>query len=186
MGKGYRIHNQKALHFITFAVIDWVDIFTRQRYRDIVIESLEYCCRVKGLRVVAYCIMPNHLHLIVYCTGEDGLSAILRDFKKFTANRILESITGNPESRRIWLLRHFSWRGRMNPNNKHYQLWQQGDNHPIELYSHRFIEQKITYIHDNPVRAGWVYKPEQYPYSSAGWYANETGPLEVEVYHRFE
>lgn len=183
MKKGYRIYDQHALHFVTFAVIDWIDALTRKRYRDIVIESLQFCQKEKDLRIVAYCLMPNHVHIIGYCSGQIGLSEVLRDFKKYTANRILQSIKEEPESRRAWLLSHFAWRGKINPNNSNYQFWQQG-NHPIELSSHKFIQQKIDYVHRNPVRAGWVHKPEEYVYSSAGWYAYGTGLLEVEIYRR--
>src|SRR5699024_917061 len=104
-----------------------------------------------------------------------GLSDILRDFKKYTANQILKSIRRDPESRRVWLLKHFSWRGWLNPNNTNYQFWQQ-DNHPVELDSHYLIQQKIDYIHQNPVKAGWVLKPEHYLYSSAAWYIQQMGP----------
>lgn len=181
---GYHIYDQHAIHFVTFSVIDWVDALTRKRYRDLIIESLKFCRKEKQLRIIAYCLMPNHVHMIGYCRGYFGLSDVLRDFKKFTANQILQSIKTDPESRREWMLRHFSWRGEMNPNNTDYQFWQQG-NHPIELYSHKFIEQKIEYIHQNPVKAGWVNKPEDYVYSSARWYSCEMGPLEVEVYRRY-
>ena len=82
------------------------------------------------------------------------------------------------------MLNQFRIYGSQNANNTYYQFWQQ-DNHPIELTSHRFIQQKIDYTHQNPVRAGLVYRPEDYLYSSAGWYANSAGPLEVEVYSRY-
>ena len=61
---GYKIRNPAAIHFITFAVVEWVDIFTRKQYRDIVLESIKYCQAEKGLLLHAWCIMSNHLHLI--------------------------------------------------------------------------------------------------------------------------
>ena len=62
---GYKIRDQSAIHFITFAVIEWVDVFTRKQYADIVVESLKYCQDKKGLIVYAWCLLSNHIHLIV-------------------------------------------------------------------------------------------------------------------------
>ena len=86
---GYKIRNKKEVHFITFAVVESVDVFARREYRDIVIESLKYCQKDKGLLLHGWCIMSNHVHLIASAKNED-LSNILRDFKKFTSKRLLE------------------------------------------------------------------------------------------------
>lgn len=184
MGNGYKIYDQYTPHFITFSVVDWVDALTRKRYKDIIIDSLAFCQKEKQLSVIAYCLMANHVHLAVRAKGSIGLSAILRDFNKFTSNKILQSIQDKPESRRIWMLGHFAWRGKLNANNTHYQFWQQ-DNHPICLDSHKITQQKIEYIHQNPVKAGWVLNPEDYVYSSAAWYNHRSGPLEVDLYNEF-
>ncbi|MDX1638619.1 MAG: transposase [Balneolaceae bacterium] len=184
MNTGFRIYDQYGIYFITFALVNWIDALTRRRYREEIIDSLSHCQKQKGMRIVAYCIMSNHVHLVAYATGPSGLSELLRDFKKYTATQILQSIKRDPESRRSWMLDRFSWRGKMNPRNTRYQFWQQ-DNHPVNIESHYFMQQKIDYIHENPVRAGWVYRPEDYDYSSAGSYVDETGPLEVEIYRKY-
>lgn len=62
MGK-YRILEQQGLNYLTLTIVGWIDIFSRQRYRDIVIESLKYCQEHKGLHINAYVIMSNHVHL---------------------------------------------------------------------------------------------------------------------------
>lgn len=80
MPTGYQIVEQDKLHFITLQVVEWVDIFTRQKYRDIIIDNLSYCQNNKGLEIVAWVIMSNHIHLLVR-SEKEGLSAILRDFK---------------------------------------------------------------------------------------------------------
>ena len=99
---GYKIRNQAAIHFITFAVVEWVDIFTRKQYRDIVLESIKYCQAEKGLLLHAWCIMSNHLHLIASAKNSD-LSDILRDFKKFTSKEIIRAIPNNKqESRKVF------------------------------------------------------------------------------------
>ena len=163
---GYKIRNQAAIHFITFAVAEWVDVFTRKAYRDIVLESLKYCQAEKGLLLHCWCIMSNHLHLILSAKNHD-LSDILRDFKKFTSKQIIEAIKRNDhESREDWMLKIFREEGMKNSRNKNYQFWRQ-DNQPQELYSPAFIFQKINYTHNNPVEAGIVERAEHYLYSSA-------------------
>ena len=124
--------------------------------------------------------MSNHLHLVISAKNND-LSDILRDFKKFTSKQIIATIEANQhESRREWMLRIFREEGEQNIRNKTYQFWRQ-DNQPQELYSAAFIFQKINYIHNNPVEAGIVDKPEEYLYSSARNYfhTRKCGLLDV-------
>lgn len=166
---GYKIRDQQAIHFITFAVVEWVDVFTRQAYRDILIDSLRHCQQEKGLVLHAWCIMSNHVHLLA--SARDGkLSDILRDFKKFTSRQIIAAIQSNEqESRKDWMLRIFQQASEANTRNSTYQFWRQ-DNQPKECFSPAFTAQKIDYIHNNPVEAGLVEKPEDYLYSSARAY----------------
>jgi len=165
MSEGYKIRDQYAMHFITPSVVDWVDVFTRNTYRDIIIESLSFCIKNKALQLYGYVIMTNHLHLIV--KSENGtLSDTIRDFKKFTASNILEAIKQGSESRREWMLHRFEWNASQNKRNSDNQFWTH-DNHPEQIYTLDFFNQKLNYIHQNPVRAGWVYYPEDYVYSSA-------------------
>ncbi len=176
----YKIREQQGLNYLTLTVVGWIDIFSRQRYRDILLESLRYCREQKGLHVVGWVIMSNHLHLIVF-TETLELSHVLRDFKKFTAFKILESINNEPESRREWLMYMFKYFAAVNPNNRNFQFWQQ-DNHPIELWSLPVIWQKLNYIHDNPVRAGIVSDQTHYLYSSAiDYYCGRNGLLEIDL-----
>jgi len=179
----YKIHNQKGLYFLTLTTVGWIDIFTRAIYRDILVESLNYCIKEKGLVVYGYVIMSNHIHLIAQSESEtQSLSDIIRDFKSFTAKQIkrkLEDVkTG--ESRREWLTYLFSYFARGNQRNRTFQFWQ-SDNHPIELWSPKVIEQKLAYIHWNPVTAKIVMEPSHYIYSSASNYFLEKGILEVKV-----
>ena len=175
----YRIYDQQGLNYLTLTIVGWIDLFTRQRYRDIVIESLKHCQEQKGLHISAYVIMSNHLHLVAHTEGFE-LSHVLRDFKKFTANQMLKAIQEEPESRREWLLHLFKYFANVNTDNRHYQVWQ-GDNHPIALWSLPVIWQKIGYVHENPVRAGLVAQAAHYLYSSAGAYAGIPGILDVEL-----
>jgi putative transposase len=178
---GYKIRNKEGIHFVSFAVVEWVDVFTRKEYRDIVVDSLRYCQQQKGLVLYAWCIMSNHVHLIA-AAKENNLSDILRDLKKYTARKIIAAIENHPgESRKEWMLSIFRKQGEKSSRNKKYQFWRQ-DNAPMECYSPRFTVQKLTYIHNNPVEAQLVERPEDYLYSSAKAYRNHRneGLLQVE------
>ncbi len=178
--EGYKIRDQYAVHYITFAVVEWIDVFTRKAYSDIVLSSLKYCIDNKELKLHAWCIMSNHVHLI--CSSPAGnLSDILRDFKKFTSKAIIEAIEqSRNESRRNWMLWIFKKAGEKNSRNNHYQFWQQ-DNHPVWLESVAFTIEKLNYLHNNPVRAGIVEKAEEYMLSSArDYYYGKGGLLPIE------
>ena len=180
MKGGYKIRNQSAIHFLTFAVVEWIDVFTRKEYRDIVLDSLRHCQENRGLWLHCWCIMSNHLHLIMSAKNHD-LSDVLRDFKKFTSRKLVNAIEANmAESRRNWMLKIFRQHGEKNSRNTDYQFWRQ-DNRPQELYSAKFIFQKMNYIHNNPVVAGIVERPEHYLYSSAKdyFFGQKCGLLDV-------
>ncbi|MER2996132.1 REP-associated tyrosine transposase [Pontibacter populi] len=169
-----------GLYFLTMTVVDWVDIFTRPVYKHIIVDALKFCQEKKGLELYAWVLMSNHLHLIAAAAEGKSLSDILRDFKGFTSRKIVATIQEEPESRKQWLLHRFEFSAKLNPKVRHYKLWQDG-NEAKELISNNFIEQKLNYIHQNPVRAEWVDEPEHYRYSSARNYAGETGLLKVEL-----
>ena len=172
MAKTANLSNE--LFFITMTIVDWIDLFTRQIYFDMIIDNLSYCQNKKGLEVYEYVIMTNHLHMI--CLGnEKPLSDILRDFKTFTSKELVKLIKDNPEeSRKNWILKAFRQAGEKNPLNKKYQVWQ-NFNSPTLLDSPYLIDQKTAYIHDNPVVAGFVSEPYAYFYSSA----NPNSPLKT-------
>ena len=105
--------------------------------------------------------------MIIGRHGEESLEGIVRDIKKYTSIKIIEAIRSNPqESRKEFLLTLFERAGKENNHNTHYQFWQQ-HNHPIELGTNEMIDQRLDYIHNNPVEAGIVLSPEHYLYSSA-------------------
>ena len=96
----YFINDQNALYFLTFTVIDWVDVFTRKEYKLTITDSLNYCVENKGLTIYAWCLMSNHLHLVCRAKENFKISEVIRDFKKFTSKSILKLIQEIPESRR--------------------------------------------------------------------------------------
>jgi len=176
MSSGCKIGDQTGLYFMTFTVVGWVDLFSRKTYKDIVIESFKYCQAHKGLNLFAYVIMTNHIHLLASSEVGD-ISGFIRDFKNFTTKRFLEVIETTEESRRDWLKIVFDYHAKLKPKQSH-QIWIH-ESHPEHIYSQKFIEQKIDYIHNNPVRAGIVEYADDYLYSSARNYANRESPIEV-------
>lgn len=103
----------------------------------------------------AYCIMPNHIHLL-FRDNNENLAALLRDFKGFTSKKMIANIMEHPqESKRNWMLEMFKRAGEKSSNVKEYQFWQQ-NKQLIELWSTPVIKQKFNYIHNNPVKAGLV------------------------------
>jgi REP element-mobilizing transposase RayT len=179
MSTGYQIKDQEGLYYLTFQVVDWVDIFSRQVYRDIVIDSFKYSIEHKDLQIFAYVIMSNHIHLITN-SSIGRLSSTIGDIKKYTSKKIIETIQTINESRNEWLLNRFSFKAKQNSRNKNYQVWTH-ENHAIYLYSNEFIAEKLEYLHQNPVRAGIVVNPEDYLYSSARNYAELDSVLEIEL-----
>ncbi len=169
-------------HFITTTVVGWADALSREAYKDIIIDSLKYCQENKGLIVHAWVIMSNHLHLIVSATDGKQLPDIVRDFKKFTSRSLINAIDQNPqESRKEWLMNMFRFAGGNNNANEGHQFWQQ-DYHPIELSNEYLTRQRLNYLHENPVRAGIVWEPQHYKYSSADdYYNNKPGLLKLEM-----
>ena len=181
MSRKYKFHNPEGIYFISFAVVNWIDVFTRRDYKDIVVDSLQYCQKEKGLELFAWVIMTNHVHLLARAKEGHVLQDIIRDLKKYTSKQLITAIEeNNQESRKEWMLNAFQFAASKNSNNKNYQFWRQ-DNKPIEVWSNNVIDQKLDYIHENPVEAGFVDHPEDYIYSSARNYAELKGLLEIEL-----
>ncbi len=166
MGFKYKIHDQQAYYFVTFTVVDWIDVFTRDTYRNIFIDSVKYCQQHKGLVISAWVIMTNHVHMIIGSTG-NKIEDIIRDLKSYTSRHIrLEMTNATYESRKNWIMPILSKAGRSNTNNNDFQFWIQ-ENHPVEMSTPEMMQQRINYIHDSPVRAGFVVKPDHWRWSSA-------------------
>lgn len=178
MSRNYKFHNPEGLYFVSFAVVFWMDVFTRNDYKDILLESLSYCQQEKGMEISAWCIMTNHVHLVFRIIDGGKPQLVLGDFKRYTSKKLVNAIEQNfRESRKAFLLNQFKKAAKKSSNVQKYQFWRH-DNKPIELWSNSVINEKIVYIHNNPVEAGLVHYPEDYVYSSAKDYSGEKGLLE--------
>jgi len=171
MSRKYKFHEKEGAYFVSFATVNWIDVFTRAIYLAVMAESLDHCRKNKGMEIYGYCIMPSHVHLIFRSVLGDP-SGLMRDLKGFTSRKIMKTIQDNPlESRREWMLWMFERAGKKNSNVEHKQFWQQ-NNQPIEIWSLNVFEQKLNYIHNNPVESGFVTDPIDWKYSSARNYGN--------------
>ncbi|MBM3289183.1 MAG: transposase [Candidatus Hydrogenedentes bacterium] len=175
MRSRYRIADPDGLYFLTCTIVDWLPVFQSRPYFDIITHSLAFCRANKGMRLYAYVIMENHLHLVV---GAPDLSGVMRAFKGFTAREIvaLAEATG-----RTGLLNELMVRKKRTKESSQHQVWQEGS-HPQRIYDDDVLNQKIEYIHNNPVRRGYVDAPEHWRYSSArNYYVDDHSVLEIDA-----
>ncbi|MGL4596078.1 MAG: REP-associated tyrosine transposase [Bacteroidia bacterium] len=178
MSRKYKFHTYESIYFISFATVKWVNVFEREAYCNILISCLNFCVEQKGMEIFAWCLMPNHVHILFRSTIQRP-SDLIRDLKSFTSKQILKTIEETEtDERKESMLKIFSSAGLTNSNNKQYQFWQQ-DNQPLEIYSSHFFAQKLNYIHQNPVRANLVNQPDQWQYSSAKNYSGQKGLVKI-------
>ncbi len=176
--RGFKIRNQSAMHFLTFRVVFWVDVFTRKEFKDVFVDTLKFCVENKGLVLYEYVIMPDHVHLLV-SSKSSNLSGVVRDLKRTTSSKIRKILEQSGHSKFIWLKNLFKLASERNQRVDDFQLWEHSS-HPIEVVDLRMQNAIEKYIHNNPVKAGWVSKPEEYLYSSARNYFNLETVIEID------
>ncbi|MEN8247766.1 MAG: transposase [Bacteroidota bacterium] len=175
MGRKYKIRDSDRLYFVTFTVVEWLNVFADDNNIDIVIDSLNFCQQNKGLEVYAWVIMPNHIHMVIGRNGKLTLSQIIQDFKRHTSSKIRKYLQNDSGSIMYQIL---VMQGLGNTRNTDFQLWQQ-HSHPVEVSSDKMFDQRVDYIHMNPVKAGLVEFPVDWKWSSAIDYNEGKGFLEL-------
>ena len=178
MSRRYKFGDNDKLYFISFSVVHWIDVFVRNEYKDILIESWRFCQKEKELEIYGWCIMPSHIHMIVGTKGRP-LEKIIGEMKSFTSTRLRKAITEHPgESRKEWMIWMMERAGKKNGNNNDWQFWQQ-HNKPLEILNADMFYQKLNYIHRNPVEAGFVEIEEEWTYSSAKDFHGKKGLIDL-------
>jgi len=172
MGRSrYKFIEVEQPHFMTLTVLHWIPIFTRPETVQIVFDSLRYLM-IEGLKVHAYVILENHLHLIAQ---SEQLDRDIARFKSFTSKQLLAYL----QSKNIKsILEQLAFYKKAHKGDRQYQFWQEGV-HPEWIQNEEMMRQKIDYIHHNPVKRGYVDQAEHWCYSSARDYAGQQGLLEV-------
>lgn len=161
MPRNYRHYpDGRYLYFITSTIIHWIPLFLSHRYFTILIDAFIYCRQNKGLLLHAYVLMPNHFHIIASSESRTALPGILRDLKRYTSREVTRCLEEDGCRFQLRLLEQTA--GRSND----YRVWQEGY-HPEAIFTQRFFRQKLDYLHDNPVRKGYVRSAEEWLYSSA-------------------
>ncbi len=176
MGRSrYKIKERYYPYFITTSVVDGISLFAESELSEIVLNSLEYLQNELDITLYAYVLMHNHVHMVI--EGMD-LSGKLRKFKSYTARKIIDLIK---ERNRTLILRKLSMNKHDHHKDSEYQVWQEGF-HPKQINSLEMMTQKIEYIHYNPVKAGFIDRPEDWRNSSARNYSGLEGVISVSLF----
>jgi putative transposase len=173
LGRGrYKILPESGCYFVTAATVNWLPLFSRPALAQIVLDSMGYLHNHDRLIFHAYVLLENHLHFI---GSSSDFASEVKKFKSFTARGIIDSLQRSGSEFYLKQLEFFKKRHK---EDQTYQLWQEGF-HPEAIISDPMLKQKIEYIHNNPVKRGFVDGPEQWRYSSARQYNGDEGLVPV-------
>jgi putative transposase len=168
----YRIFETEFAYFMTGTIVAWLPVFAHPPFVEIVLDSWRFLQRERGMQLFGYVILENHLHWIGRAAN---LSEQVGRFKSFTARGIIDELEKRGYQELLDELRFFKLHHKIDQT---YQLWQEGS-HPEQIQSDEMMLQKLEYIHNNPVRRGYVDEPAHWRYSSARDYEGKKGLLDV-------
>ena len=172
MGRSrYKIIQQDAPHFVTLTVLHWIPVFTRPATVDIVLDSLRFLM-AEGMKVHAYVILENHLHLVLQ---SEQLGKDLARLKAYTAKALIAYLSTHQVKT---ILDQLAFYKKAHKDDRAYQFWQEGV-HPEIILHEEMMRQKIDYIHQNPVKRGYVDQASHWRYSSARDYEGQVGLIEI-------
>lgn len=172
MGRGrYRFLDQQP-HFLSCTVVNWLPLFSNPELVQILLDSLTFLHNQHRIAIHGYVIMENHLHLIA---SSSNLSKEIGTFKSFTARSIVDWLKAN--NRQHWLSQ-FAFYKQLHKAGQDYQIWQEGS-HPQALLTAEIFQQKLEYVHQNPIRRGYIDDPAHWRYSSYRDYLDQQGLLPI-------
>ena len=174
MGRSrYKIYEPTHPHFVTCTILHWIPIFTKKETTQIVLDSLNYLKESDNMKLYAYVILENHLHMIM---SSDDISKTIQKFKRYTAKHIIQLLKTHNV---ITILEQLEFYKKAHKHNNNYQLWQEGFQ-PKLIQSDKMFTDRVNYIHYNPVKRGYVDEPTHWRYSSARDYEGIKGLIEIE------
>ena len=155
--------NQHYIQFFTATILWWKHLLKPDKYKQIVLESMAFLVREKRVKIYGFVIMPNHIHIVWRISTDFLLEDVQRDFLKYTAQQIRFDLQKNHPQ----VLQHFE----VNLRDRRYQFWERNAL-SVDLYDRKIVEQKLTYIHNNPLQEKWnlAPHPQDYWYSSCRFY----------------
>ncbi|MBW6489898.1 MAG: transposase [Lentimicrobium sp.] len=180
MTHNYKIYPGDGAYFVTFTIVKWIKVLKDDSYKHILLDTIRFYQETKGLIVYGYCIMPDHVHMIIQGSYKFSVSEILRDLKKFTSRAIVRKLEEDKPEGYQQILHQFFEARKPLKRIKNYKVWQD-KNMAMMTYSNAFTMQKLNYIHNNPVKAGLCQNSWDYEFSSAVNYSGKEGLLKVEL-----
>jgi putative transposase len=155
------VFSKEHAEFLTVTCLEWKHVLKEDKFKDIITASLTHLAKSNHVYVYGFVIMPNHFHLIWQMVGDYKRANVQRDFLKYTSQQILKAMRSEKSKLLGELL--------VNAKDRKYQVWER-NSLSVPLWTPKVFEQKLDYIHHNPVRAGLCKFPEEYKYSSARFY----------------
>lgn len=171
----YRVYDTNYPYFITSSLVEGYPIFSNPLAAQVILDALEFIQNKRSTTVYAYVIMENHIHLILQ---NDHLPQIIQAFKSWTARSIVDLFSVNRHSYQLYKLRKSK---KPSHNDSVHQLWQEGY-YPKQILSNQMMIQVIEYIHNNPVKRGFVDRPEDWRYSSVRNYLGMESLIPVTLF----
>lgn len=169
MKTNYKIDPNYGMYFITSTVINWVPIIINEEFSKIILQSFKFCQSKKKLFIYGFVIMPNHFHMLISMEDPKKIPFVVRDLKRHTSQEISKLLADDTGKKHLPWLKSFY-------GKKISNVWQEGY-HPVLIKSKKWFLQKLDYVHLNPVRKGFVERPEYWKYSSARNYILEDDSL---------
>ena len=174
MGRSrYKIYEPTHPHFLTCTILHWIPLFTNKESVNILIESFKYLQKNDNFKLYAYVILENHIHIVAQ---SDDIAKSMQKFKAYTAYELLKLLE---KKNATTLLKQFAFHKKAHKTKSTYQIWEEGF-HPKLIQSEAMMFEKINYIHQNPVKRGYIEEAEHWRYSSARDYKGIEGLLKVE------
>ncbi len=170
----YKFIDKDQAYFLTSTVVEWLPIFSDPQIAEILFESLRFLQRERSLIKYAYMILENHLHMVA---SSEDMGKTMKEFKSYTAAEIVDYLEKHGSVDMLKMLQRAKLPYKT--ESKH-QVWQEGS-HPEQITSEEMLRQKIEYIHNNPVKRGYVDEPIHWRYSSARNYEGEKGRIDVKT-----
>jgi putative transposase len=175
MGRSrFKIFENSSPYFITSTIIEWMPLFSIPKIAGIIIDTLNFMIKNDRIEIFGYVIMENHIHLIVQ---SENLNKEIADFKSFTARKTIDYLK---EYHYVDMLKKLEFFKLSQRTDRNYQVWQEGV-HPEQIINRKIMIEKLEYIHNNPLRRGYIDEAVHWRYSSARNYGGFKGVIEINM-----